>query len=83
MRKDLLKKFCIGTAQFGSDYGIANQRGKVSAQEIEAILRYAFDNEIRTLDTAYSYGSEEVLGQVLKACCQCWEFAQERQQKNG
>jgi len=57
----------LGTVQFGLDYGIANQNGKVNANEIRSILNFAHENNINTLDTAKAYGeSEESIGNYLK-----------------
>jgi len=56
-------RLALGTAQFGIDYGIANTRGKVPGGEARAVLDYAWDAGIDTLDTAVAYGdSEERLG---------------------
>ena len=67
MRTDLLDRICLGTAQFGLDYGIANARGKVSFDEVGQILRCALENGIVTLDTAGAYGdSEQMVGAFLK-----------------
>lgn len=58
-----LSKISIGTAQFGLNYGITNQRGKVKLKEIEKILQYAQRNNIFKIDTAYAYGNaEKILG---------------------
>ncbi len=58
-------KLAIGTAQFGMDYGIANQEGCVSENEVNAILTYARQNNILMLDTAIAYGdSESRLGEI-------------------
>ena len=58
-----LSKISIGTAQFGLDYGVTNQSGKVKFKEIEKILQYAQRNNIFKIDTAYSYGNaEKILG---------------------
>jgi len=55
----------LGTAQFGMVYGIANQQGEVSLEEVGEILTIAKDAGIDTLDTAMSYGeSEGKLGQI-------------------
>ena len=55
----------MGTAQFGLNYGIANQSGQVSCDEASAIVRCARENGIDTLDTAIAYGdSEQRLGQI-------------------
>ncbi|QLE59133.1 aldo/keto reductase [Nostoc sp. TCL26-01] len=59
-------KLGIGTAQFGLDYGISNQDGKIREEEVEKILNLAVENGIQVLDTALAYGtSEEVLGKML------------------
>lgn len=59
------KRFVLGTAQFGLDYGINNKSGKISAYEVEKILSYAMSNGVEFLDTAISYGdSERVLGEI-------------------
>ena len=57
----------LGTAQFGFDYGIANQVGRPSYQAVLEILERAFDGGVNALDTAAKYGeSEQVLGRALK-----------------
>jgi aryl-alcohol dehydrogenase-like predicted oxidoreductase len=59
-------KLGLGTAQFGADYGISNDSGKVSAQEVASMLTYADSVGISILDTAAAYGdSETVLGNSL------------------
>lgn len=56
----------LGTAQFGSDYGVTNTRGQIPAAQVEDILRFAAANGVRVLDTAAAYGeSEAVLGRTL------------------
>ena len=56
-------KLALGTAQFGLDYGVTNQDGQVTIEEVESILDFAKINGIDTLDTASRYGnSEQVLG---------------------
>lgn len=58
-------KLGLGTAQFGIDYGISNQDGKTSLDEIEKILDVAMHNGISIIDTAAMYGtSEEALGKT-------------------
>ena len=55
----------IGSAQFGSNYGIANQNGQVGKKEIGLILDRAKEFGIDTIDTAISYGdSEKSLGEA-------------------
>ena len=56
-------KLALGTAQFGSDYGIKNNTGSIlknsSFQIIDSLKKYNID----TIDTAISYpGSEKILG---------------------
>ena len=58
-RNYFLSKLCIGTAQFGSNYGIANKNGIVKISEIKKIKKYALSNGIRTIDTAQAYGEGE------------------------
>ncbi|MDR2692960.1 MAG: aldo/keto reductase [Chitinispirillales bacterium] len=59
-------KLCLGTVQFGLDYGINNVRGKVPEEEIPRILKFAGDSGIDMLDTAAAYGdSESVLGKAM------------------
>jgi len=59
-------KLALGTAQFGLDYGI-NKKEKILKKEVFKILKYAIQNGIDVLDTAYVYGdSEKVIGQFIK-----------------
>ncbi len=59
-------KIGLGTVQFGTDYGISNQGGITSLDEIERILEVAIYNGISIIDTAAVYGtSEEALGKTL------------------
>jgi aryl-alcohol dehydrogenase-like predicted oxidoreductase len=54
----------LGTAQFGTEYGISNTHGKLTPQEVRNILMEARHQGIKVLDTAALYGSsEEILGQ--------------------
>ncbi len=53
-------KLALGTAQFGLPYGIANQTGQVSREDVSAMLQLAASNGIDTLDTAIVYGESEV-----------------------
>ena len=58
-------RLALGTAQFGLNYGISNQAGQVTHEEVIAILRLAKAIGITTLDTATGYGeSEQRLGEI-------------------
>jgi len=58
-------RIALGTAQFGSSYGIANRTGQVSRDEVSMILEYAWQAGVNTLDTAMAYGqSEQRLGEI-------------------
>lgn len=58
-------KLGLGTVQFGLDYGVANNRGRVSLDEAAAIIGHAAKCGIRVLDTAIGYGdSEQRLGAI-------------------
>jgi aryl-alcohol dehydrogenase-like predicted oxidoreductase len=58
-------KLALGTVQFGLPYGVANQRGQVTEDEADKILKHAIESNIDTLDTAVGYGdSEKCLGNI-------------------
>lgn len=60
-----VSRVCLGTAQFGSEYGIANQGGKPHLSMVKEILHVAREAGLTTLDTAVAYGdSEMTLGQA-------------------
>lgn len=53
----------LGTAQFGSRYGISNRAGRPDEREIAAILVRAFEAGVDIIDTATAYGdAEEIVG---------------------
>lgn len=54
-------KLAIGTAQFGSSYGVANTSGILTEGEINKILDSALIEGIDTIDTARSYGESEII----------------------
>ncbi|NOY81779.1 MAG: aldo/keto reductase [Kiritimatiellaeota bacterium] len=61
-----ISKLTLGTVQFGLDYGIANETGRPSHQQVCDILTCAFEGGVNCLDTAAAYGdSETVLGRTL------------------
>ncbi|SHE67773.1 aldo/keto reductase [Flavisolibacter ginsengisoli] len=51
-----INKIILGTVQFGLSYGINNNAGKPSYEEVTKILDKAYDFGISTLDTAAAYG---------------------------
>ena len=58
-------KLCIGTAQFGMNYGVANTKGQLSLKEMSKILSYAKKKGVKSIDTAIDYGeSESKLGKL-------------------
>ena len=59
VRNYFLSKLCLGTAQFGSNYGIANQTGIVKMNDIKKIKQFALSKGIKTIDTAQAYGEGE------------------------
>lgn len=62
-----LSKFCLGTVQFGLDYGISNNLGQVPQEEVNQILEYVVSTKINCFDTAQAYGnSEHVIGKFFK-----------------
>lgn len=63
----MINKLCLGTAQFGFEYGINNKYGKPSKEEIYHMMDYARDNSIEVYDTAVAYGeAEEILGEYIR-----------------
>lgn len=60
-------KLVLGTAQLGSDYGIANTTGQPDRRQCEELVKMAIANGVIHLDTARAYGnSEAMVGQSLK-----------------
>lgn len=57
-------KFCLGTVQFGLNYGIKNELGRQpSEKESFGVLKAAIESGISYFDTASAYGNaEQVLG---------------------
>ena len=57
---------CLGTAQLGIEYGIANSAGLPSERAARSIIELALAEGISIFDTARSYGAAECrLGSVL------------------
>ena len=57
------EKLAIGTAQFGTEYGIANKIGDIGSLALESILNLGKLAGISTIDTASTYGRcESLLG---------------------
>ena len=54
-----MNKLALGTAQFGSAYGIANKKGQIKFSEVNEILRFAKNSNIDLIDTAIAYGDSE------------------------
>jgi len=52
-------KIGLGTAQFGSHYGVSNTSGAPSQPEIKEIMAVAIRNDITLIDTAPAYGESE------------------------
>ncbi len=58
-------RLALGTVQFGMNYGLTNEFGQVSTLEAQAIINFAQQHGMDTLDTAVAYGdSEAVLGDL-------------------
>lgn len=59
-------KLCLGTVQFGMDYGIHGCK-RPAASDSVAMLEYAFEHGIRAIDTAAAYGdAESVVGTFIE-----------------
>jgi len=59
----------IGTANFGMPYGIVSGSGQIPVDEIDGILTICAEQDLKSFDTAISYGdAETVLGQAMARC---------------
>ena len=57
-----MSKLCLGTVQFGTNYGIKNELGRQPTNEESfAVLNHAILSGIRAFDTASIYGNAEIL----------------------
>lgn len=60
---NLNSKIGLGSVQFGMHYGVSNNHGQTTSDEVTKILNYAIKSGITFVDTASAYGnSEEILG---------------------
>ncbi len=58
--------YCVGTVQFGMNYGIQNN-GKPDLESVFSIIDEAIFNGVSCFDTAMAYGNaEQILGQYIK-----------------
>jgi len=57
---DNISKLCLGTAQFGMNYGVNNTTGQPNQEEINTMLNMAYKNRVLFLDTASAYGMSEL-----------------------
>ena len=55
------KKIIIGTAQFGSKYGLLNKFGKTSTTEVNKIIKLKKKYKLNGFDASQSYKSEKTL----------------------
>ena len=59
-------KLCLGTVQFGLDYGIAGA-SRPDIEDSIKILNFAYEHGVKDFDTACAYGTAElVVGEFLK-----------------
>ncbi|MCB0390347.1 MAG: aldo/keto reductase [Bdellovibrionales bacterium] len=56
-----MKKFTLGSAQFGLDYGIANEDGKLPEFGVQNILSFSQKHGVTHFDTSEAYGNAEEL----------------------
>lgn len=52
-------EIALGSVQWGMPYGIANQSGPPTGDELPRLLKLAQDAGVRTIDTARAYGASE------------------------
>jgi len=64
---DNSSKLVLGTAQFGSNYGIKNYRGRIPKDEVFSIIETAIHSGSLVFDTSPLYGDAEVvLGDYIR-----------------
>lgn len=51
---------CIGTAQWGSDYGVTNTGGQLSDEAVSSIMATALAHGVHLVDTAMMYGNAQL-----------------------
>ena len=60
-------KIALGTVQFGLEYGLPPNNYQVNSEEIQNILNLSLKNNIKYIDTAFSYGNaEDKIGEFAK-----------------
>jgi len=65
MSNENVQRLMIGSANFGINYGIANQNRRVDIDEVKQIIELTKRMGMLGIDTASAYGeSEEVLGKI-------------------
>ena len=58
--------YCLGTVQFGTNYGI-QENGQPQHEAVHSMLTYALEHGITQFDTASAYGeAEDVLGGYIR-----------------
>ena len=67
-------ELCLGTVQFGMDYGIQGGK-KPNKEHIFDLLQYAASNGIPYIDTACGYGdAERILGEFHASSANCFQI---------
>lgn len=62
-----MSKMILGTVQLGMNYGINNTTGMPSEATANRMLEYAYNHDIKCLDTAHAYGdSERIIGNYIR-----------------
>lgn len=65
-KESLLSEICLGTAQFGMNYGISNKSGQIKDLDAHQIIDWVIKSGVNCFDTAQAYGrSELVIGSYL------------------
>ena len=57
----MFDRICLGSAQFGFDYGINNKSGQTQFDDVKLILGTAVQHGINFIDTAQNYGNAETI----------------------
>ena len=57
----MFDRICLGSAQFGFDYGINNKSGQTQFDDVKLILGTAVQHGINFIDAAQNYGNAETI----------------------
>lgn len=61
MNNDLLSSFVLGTASFGNQYGLLNEKNFIDITEAREVVKLFVENGGYNIDTSSCYGNSEII----------------------